>query len=104
MKITYTLVAISVLLISGILIEVDKKYGITTSKKPEQVKVIYPSISEYIDSLPEGALKSNMSAVLGAEYADSSDELNEILQAYAVMKLDELRKQKQNYGKPNTDL
>jgi hypothetical protein len=58
-----------------------------------------------ISRLPDGSLKSNLSAVLGAEFANSSDELNEILQAYAVMKLEELKKenpQKQIYGnKPN---
>lgn len=83
-------------------------------KKQEQPVIIPPVVQNVVSSvsdlrecvhnLPDTPFKSNLSAVLGAEYADSSDELNEILQAYAVMKLEELKKEKENYGKPTTDL
>lgn len=107
MKIKYTTAVIIILLITGIFMEIDNTYNLTSGMKSvraEQVDSPKEFISDYIDNLPDSSLKSNLSAVLGAEYADSSDELNEILQAYAVMKIEELKKQKENYGKPTTDL
>lgn len=107
MKIKYTTAVIIILLITGIFMEIDNTYNLTSGMKSvrvEQVDSPKQFISDYIDNLPDSSLKSNLSAVLGAEYADSSDELNEILQAYAVMKIEELKKQKENYGKPTTDL
>lgn len=110
MKIKYTTAVIIILLITGIFIEIDNTYNLTSGMKSvrveqvEQVDSPKKFISDYIDNLPDSSLKSNLSAVLGAEYAESSDELNEILQAYAVMKIEELKKQKENYGKPTTDL
>jgi hypothetical protein len=44
-----------------------------------------------IEQLPDCALKSNCYVVLAAEYGKDSDELNELLNAYAEMKLKELK-------------
>lgn len=42
--------------------------------------------------MPNSAFKSNLLTVLGAYYGDSSEELNEILQMYSEMKLQEMSK------------
>jgi hypothetical protein len=115
MNIKHTTLTIILLIISGF---VGYFIDDSQTKKQEQpvivplvVQNVVSSVSdlrECIHNLPDTPLKSNLSAVLGAEYADSSDELNEILQAYAVMKLEQLKKEKEkekeNYGKPTTDL
>ena len=108
MKIKYTTLAIVVVIVTAFFISVPDKNKVPVNdvspKLTQEMLSPMKTISDSINSLPDGSLKSNMSAVLGAEYADSSDELNEILQMYAIMKLDELQKQKQNYGKQPTDL
>jgi len=44
-----------------------------------------------IEQLPDCALKSNCYVVLAAEYCKDSDELSELLNAYAEMKLKDLK-------------
>lgn len=52
-------------------------------------------VMNVIESLPEDSvLRSNLYVVLGAEYSGFSGELNETLQTYAEMKLEELRREK----------
>lgn len=51
-------------------------------------------IESQVLAMPESALKSNMLTVLGAHYGNSSDELNEILQMYSKMKIEEMMKNK----------
>lgn len=51
-------------------------------------------IETQVLAMPESAFKSNMLTVLGAHYGNSSEELNEILQAYSKMKIQEMSKDK----------
>jgi hypothetical protein len=44
-----------------------------------------------IDALPDSPLKRNLYTILASEYASDSEELNEILQAYSQMKIQELQ-------------
>lgn len=51
--------------------------------------------AEYIvDEMPACALRSNLLIVFGTEYAGDSQELNELLQAFSQMKIQELSKDK----------
>lgn len=51
------------------------------------------SIAEFVvDEMPDSPLRNNLMTVFGAEYAGSSEELNEVLRAYAKMKVQELNK------------
>ena len=44
-----------------------------------------------IDELPDSPLKRNLYTILASEYASDSKELNDILQAYSEMKIQELQ-------------
>jgi hypothetical protein len=50
------------------------------------------SIESQVMAMPECAFRSNLMTVLGAHYGDSSEELNEILQMYSKMKIQEMSK------------
>lgn len=52
------------------------------------------SIEKQVLAMPECAFKSNLLTVLGAHYGSSSEELNQILQAYSKMKIEEMSKDK----------
>jgi hypothetical protein len=45
-----------------------------------------------IDALPDSPLKRNLYTTLASEYASDSEELNDLLQTYAEMKIQELEK------------
>ena len=45
-----------------------------------------------IDELPDSPLKRNLYTILASEYASDSEELNDLLQTYAEMKIQELEK------------
>lgn len=45
-----------------------------------------------IDELPDSPLKRNLYTVLASEYASDSEELNDLLQTYTEMKIQELQK------------
>lgn len=49
------------------------------------------ALIEYAQTLPNGAFKSNLFTVLGADAGGSSEELNELLKAYSKMKISELK-------------
>lgn len=59
-------------------------------KKPQ----FNADIETQVLAMPECAFKSNMLTVLGAHYGNSSEELNQILQAYSKMKIQEMSKDK----------
>lgn len=47
-------------------------------------------IEAQVLAMPNSAFRSNLLTVLGAQYGDSSEELNEILQMYSKMKIAEM--------------
>jgi hypothetical protein len=49
-------------------------------------------IKAQILAMPDSAYKSNLLTVMGAYYGNSSEELNEILQMYSRMKIEEMSK------------
>ena len=53
------------------------------------------TLEELIENLPDGSFKSNLMVILGADLNGDSDQLNEILRAYAQMKIKEMKKQNQ---------
>lgn len=58
-------------------------------------KQLVDEFAEYIvDDMPACALRSNLLIVFGTEYAGDSQELNELLQAFSQMKIQELSKDK----------
>lgn len=64
------------------------------SKLPENIRIVSNPIDiiEYnADNLPNGPTKSSLFIVLAADKTNSQLELNELLQAYAKMKITELR-------------
>jgi hypothetical protein len=50
------------------------------------------TLQEFINELPDGSLKSNLMIVIGTEYSGDSQQLNEILQAYAKLKIKEIER------------
>jgi hypothetical protein len=50
------------------------------------------TLQELINELPNGSLKSNLMIIIGTEYSGDSEQLNEILQAYAKLKIKEIEK------------
>lgn len=58
----------------------------TESSKAELI------IEHVVHEMPNSAFKSNLLTVLGAYYGDSSEELNEIMQMYSDMKIQEMSK------------
>jgi hypothetical protein len=70
-----------------------------SGKRSEEVKPYLPEsitlnhgyiLERDVDRLPDGFLKNNMQIIMASEFAGSSEELNEILRAYAKMKIDTL--------------
>lgn len=53
------------------------------------------SLIDAINNLPDGSFKANLMTVVGAEYNGDSDQLNEILNAYAKLKIKEIEKKNQ---------
>lgn len=45
-----------------------------------------------INALPDSPLKRNLYTILASEYASDSEELNDLLQTYAEMKIQKLEK------------
>ena len=67
---------------------------ISSDAKPENVALTPEAIAEYIvDEMPESYLQRNLFIVFGAEYSDSSKELNDLLSLYAQMKIEQMQKQ-----------
>lgn len=63
--------------------------------KPASKSIDADKFAEFvIDEMPDSPLRSNLLTVFGAEFAGSSQELNQILQAYSKMKIQELSKDK----------
>lgn len=63
--------------------------------EPKQRDVSVEDVVDFIvEKMPESYLRKNLLVVFGAEYSESSDELNELLTAYSQMKLDEMEKEK----------
>jgi hypothetical protein len=70
-----------------------------TNKQETQTAIQYVDplvrLKNLIESLPDNLMiKSNLSIVLGSEYCNSSEELNQILVAFAEHKLKELENKK----------
>lgn len=53
------------------------------------------SLISVINRLPDGSFKANLMTAVGAEYNGDSDQLNEILNAYAKLKIKEIKKKNQ---------
>lgn len=53
------------------------------------------SLIDTINSLPNSSFKANLIVAVGAEYNGDSDQLNEILNAYAKLKIKEIEKKNQ---------
>lgn len=49
-------------------------------------------IIEAIEKLPESAFKSNLYIIIATEYAGDGDKLNEILQEWSRLQVDQLKK------------
>jgi hypothetical protein len=63
--------------------------------KPGPVVSIYTvkGLIDFVMTLPDGALKSNLLVVLAAEYGGTAHELNQILTEYSRLAIIELQKQ-----------
>lgn len=49
-------------------------------------------IIEAIEKLPDSALKSNLYIIIGTEYAGDGEALNKVLQEWARLQVDQLKK------------
>jgi len=78
-------------MLSGLLFQSWKRSGEVKPYLPETISINQGYILERdVDRLPDGFLKNNMQIIMASEFAGSSEELNEILRAYAKMKIDTL--------------
>jgi hypothetical protein len=83
------------LIFATILLAISTPYfiGVHLSKESTTNSNAAELIADYVVDMPDCALRSNLLTVFGAEYNDSSEELNEVLRAYAKMKVKELNSQ-----------
>lgn len=65
-----------------------KKSDVVTTVVQEQ-NVQPKDVEKWLLALPNSAFKSNMLVVFAAEYGGSSQELNNLLQAFAEIKIQE---------------
>lgn len=72
--------------------------AISSCVQQQQTSINKPLVDEFaeyiVDEMPACALRSNLLIVFGTEYAGDSQELNELLQAFSQMKIQELSKDK----------
>ena len=66
--------------------------GVYSSKQETKSSKAELIIEHVVHEMPNSAFKSNLLTVLGAYYGDSSEELNEIMQMYSDMKIQEMSK------------
>jgi hypothetical protein len=76
--------------------EINKKNDLIQNIKiAPEILVPKQSLIDAINNLPDGSFKANLMTVVGTEYNGDSDQLNEILSAYAKMKINEIKKKNQ---------
>ena len=67
---------------------------LSSNPKPKEQLLNAESIAEYVvEQMPESHLRNNLMIVMGSEYSGDSAELNELLRAYAEMKLKQMKNQ-----------
>ncbi len=86
-------IAIAAMVITSVYMVNDVKDSKTSQPTLTVVGSPIQRLKNLIDSLPEDSvLRSNLSVVLGAEYCEDTNDLNELLITYAEFKIKQLEK------------